>query len=384
MTITSDAKDKQDVEAASDRSLKKYHLISADSHVNEPAGLWVDRVATALRDRVPRVEHFELGDAWVIEGMDGPMPIGLNACAGQDPRLRQNWVRFDEIRPGGWDPAERLKEIEIAGVDAEVLFPTPRLAQSLYATKDVDLHLALVRAYNDWLDEYAAYDLQRFRGLPILPNCGVEHALAEIERIGDRPSIGGFLIGAYPGNTLAPQAEDDPVFATLEERGLSLNIHVALANTMPVQRNLLALPAAGRFTGATTHLIDLIFSGVFDRFPNLQMAIAEVDCGWLPYFKEQLDDGYYRYRFRFDLAKLPSEYIEQHVHFSWVTDTYGIDNRHQIGVDKMLWSSDYPHGSSNYPNAWSPTMASMAGVPLPERDLMLVENARRLYNFPQL
>jgi predicted TIM-barrel fold metal-dependent hydrolase len=123
---------------------------------------------------------------------------------------------------------------------------------------------------------------------------------------------------------------------------------------------------------------------VFDRFPNLQMAIAEVDCGWLPYFKEQLDDGYYRYRFRFDLAKLPSEYIEQHMHFSWVTDTYGIDNRHRIGVDKMLWSSDYPHGSSNYPNAWSPTMASMAGVPLPERDLMLVENARRLYNFPQL
>ena len=86
-----------------------HHLISADSHINEPADLWTSRVAAKWRDRVPRVERFDEGDAWVIEGMPGPMPIGLNACAGQDPRLRQNWVRFDEIRSGGWDPAVRVK-----------------------------------------------------------------------------------------------------------------------------------------------------------------------------------------------------------------------------------------------------------------------------------
>jgi predicted TIM-barrel fold metal-dependent hydrolase len=362
---------------------RKHHLISADSHINEAADLWTSRVAAKWRDRVPRVERFDEGDAWVIEGMPGPMPIGLNACAGQDPRLRQNWVRFDEIRSGGWDPAERVKEIEIAGVDAEVLYPTPRLAQCLYANTDPEMHLVLVQAYNDWLHEYASYDPHRFRALPILPNRGVEQALAEIARVGDRPTTGGFLIGAYPGSTLQPRAEDDPVFAALEEQRLTLNVHVSLTVSMPAMLNTLALPAAGRFTGATGHLIDLIFSGVFDRFPNLQLVFAEVDCGWLPYFKEQLDDGYYRYRFRFDLQKLPSEYVEQHVHFTWVTDTYGIDNRYRIGVDKMLWSSDYPHGNSNYPNAWSATQASMSGVPLPERELMLVGNAERLYRFGQ-
>ncbi|HEV8298337.1 MAG TPA: amidohydrolase family protein, partial [Acidimicrobiales bacterium] len=315
---------------------RKHHLISADSHINEAADLWTSRVAAKWRDRVPRVERFDEGDAWVIEGMPGPMPIGLNACAGQDPRLRQNWVRFDEIRSGGWDPAERVKEIEIAGVDAEVLYPTPRLAQCLYANTDPEMHLVLVQAYNDWLHEYASYDPHRFRALPILPNRGVEQALAEIARVGDRPTTGGFLIGAYPGSTLQPRAEDDPVFAALEEQRLTLNVHVSLTVSMPAMLNTLALPAAGRFTGATGHLIDLIFSGVFDRFPNLRLVFAEVDCGWLPYFKEQLDDGYYRYRFRFDLQKLPSEYVEQHVHFTWVTDTYGIDNRYRIGVDKML------------------------------------------------
>jgi uncharacterized protein len=367
--------------AARTGGARTYHLISADSHINEPGDLWTSRVPAKYRDRVPRVERFEQGDAWVIEGMPGPMPIGLNACAGQDPRLRQNWVRFDEIRSGGWDPAERVKEIEIAGVDAEVLYPTPRLAQTIYANTDADLHLTMVEAYNDWLDEYASYDLHRFRALPILPNRGVDQAVAEIERVGDRPTTGGFLIGSYPGGTLEPRTEDNPVFAALEDQQLTLNVHVSLANTMPMMLNTLALPAAGRFTGVTHHLIDLVFSGVFDNFPKLQLVFAEVDCGWLPYFKEQLDDGYYRYRFRFDLTKLPSEYVEQHVHFTWVTDTYGIDNRHRIGVDKMLWSSDYPHGNSNYPNAWSATQASMSGVPLPEKELMLVGNAQRLYRF---
>ena len=358
-----------------------YHLISADSHINEPADLWTSRVPAKWRDRVPRVERFEQGDAWVIEGMPGPMPIGLNACAGQDPRLRQNWVRFDEIRTGGWDPAARVKEIEVAGVDAEVLYPTPRISQSTYANADPEMHLVLVQAYNDWLHEYASYDLHRFRALPILPNRGVDQALAEIARVGGRPSTGGFVIGAYPGGTLQPRPEDDAVFAALVEQDLTLNVHVSLSNTLPSMLNTLALPAAGRFTGATGHLIDLIFSGVFDRFPDLNLVFAEVDCGWLPYFKEQLDDGYYRYRFRFDIEKLPSEYVEQHVHFTWVTDTYGIDNRHKIGVDKMLWSSDYPHGNSNYPNAWSATQASMSRVPLAEKHLMLVGNAQRLYGF---
>ena len=164
--------------------------------------------------------------------------------------------------------------------------------------------------------------------------------------------------GAYPGGTLQPQPEDDPVFAALEERGLSLNIHVSLDHTCPAQRNTLALPAAGRFTrrDRPPDRPDL-HAACSTASPTCRSSFAEVDCGWLPYFKEQLDDGFYRYRFRFDLTKLPSEYVEQHVHFTWVTDTYGIDNRHQIGVDKMLWSSDYPHGNSNYPNAWSPTQA---------------------------
>ncbi|HLY83551.1 MAG TPA: amidohydrolase family protein [Acidimicrobiales bacterium] len=361
-----------------------YHLISADSHVNEPPTLWVDRVPTALRDRVPRMEHFDEGDAWIVEGVNGPMPLGLNACAGQEPRLRQAWVHFEDIRAGGYNPAARVIEIDRAGIDAEVLYPTPRLAMAIYATTDPVLHIALVRAYNDWIAEYADYDLQRFRALPIVPNRGQEGALAEIDRVGDRPSTGGFLMGAYPGGTLEPQPDDDAVIARIAERGVPLNIHVSLSLNMPFIMSPTALPAgngAGRVTAASDQLTNLIFSGVFDRIPDLKVVFAEVDCGWVPYIKEQMDDGFQRYRFRFNLRHLPSEYIEQHAHFTYVSDTYGIDNRYRIGVDRILWSSDYPHGNSNYPDAWSPLQASLAGVPHAERALIMAGNAIRLYGF---
>src|ERR1035438_9422172 len=94
-------------EPAAAPARRTYHLVSADSHVNEPPDLWIDRVPARLRDRVPRMERFADGDGWVVEGVANPLPFGLSACAGQDPELRRVWVRFEDIPAGGWDPAAR-------------------------------------------------------------------------------------------------------------------------------------------------------------------------------------------------------------------------------------------------------------------------------------
>ena len=134
----------------------RYRLISADSHVNEPPDLWVTRVSSAMRDRAPRIERFDAGDAWVIEGVDDPINFGMNACAGLDPEAMEAWVRFEDIRPGGWDPAARVEEMDRDGVDAEMLYPTPRLAQAIVANPDPEYRAEMVRAYNDWLSEFVA------------------------------------------------------------------------------------------------------------------------------------------------------------------------------------------------------------------------------------
>ena len=176
--------------------MRQYRLISADSHFNEPPDLWVDRVPAALQDRAPRIERFDEGDAWVIEGVKDPINFGMNACAGLEPEDMKGWVRFDDIRRGGYDPAARLDEMDRDGVDAEVLYPTPRLSNAIIANRDVEYHRAMIRAYNDWISaSTSTYAPERFGGLAILPSRGVEGAVAEIERVLDRPGMRGVVIG---------------------------------------------------------------------------------------------------------------------------------------------------------------------------------------------
>jgi predicted TIM-barrel fold metal-dependent hydrolase len=360
----------------------QYRLISADSHVNEPPDLWRTRVPTSLRDRAPRIERFDEGDAWVIEGVRDPINFGMNACAGLAPEDMHAWVRFEDIRRGGYDPMVRLEEMDRDGVDAEVLYPTPRLAGAIVANTDAEYHLAMVRAYNDWLSEFVAAAPERFGGMAMLPNRGAEAAVAEIDRVLDRPGIRGVVMGCYPNGTLAIEPEDDKVWGALADRRVPVSVHVSLTASMP-RAHRAALPGYGRFFDAPNRMIEMIFAGVFDRFPRLQVVFAEVDCGWVPYVKEQIDNNYRRLEpvSRFGLQRLPSEYIRHHFHFAYITDTFGLRVRDEVGADRILWSSDYPHISADWPFSWRTIQASLSGVPTDEAGLILAGNAARLYHF---
>ena len=359
-----------------------YRLISADSHVNEPPDLWTKRVPQALRERAPRIERFDEGDAWIIEGVDDPINFGMNACAGLAPEEMRGWMRFEEIRRGGHDPSARIDEMLLDGVDAEVLYPTPRLFNAIVANPDPDYHVAMVRAYNDWLSEYVEYAPARFAGVAVIPNRGAEAAVEEILRVHERPGIRGFLMGCYPNGTLDPTAEDDAVWGLLQELGSSLNIHVALTQRMPSAHKA-KLPGWGRIFDVGDRMVQMIFDGIFERFPRLEVAIAEVDCGWLPYVKEQIDNNYHRLepRSRFGLAATPSETIAHNFHFGFITDLVGIGLRHEIGVERMLWSSDYPHISADWPHSWRTIDAAFSDVDPLEKELILAGNAKRLYGF---
>jgi uncharacterized protein len=368
---------------------RAYRLIDADTHVNEPPDLWKDRVPAKYRDRVPRMERFDQGDAWVGEGVSEPINFGFNASATLARADRQPWVRFEDIPAGGYDPAARLTELDEDLIDAAVFYPTPRLSHIVIANPDPDLHLAMVQAYNDWLIEYCAHDPARLGAMVLLPNRGVDQALAEIERVGQRTGVTGVLMGCYPHGDTDLVEEDDKVFHALADAGLPLHVHVGLVNEFPADvyapGRITAGRAAGdlRFMQAVPVLVQFLNSGVLDRVPELPIVFVEVDAGWVPYIKEQMDN---RWRRRATgptarLAKLPSQYIEERFSFTYITDQYALANRRRIGTDRLMWSSDFPHSGSDWPNSWRTIDATFAEVPRAERDAILAGNAQRLYKF---
>lgn len=368
-----------------------YRLVDSDAHINEPPDLWTSRVPAKFKDRAPRMEHFDQGDAWVLEGVKDPINFGGNAAAGLPRGLRQAWVRWEDIRTGGYDPKARLSEMDEDLVDAAVLYPTPRISQAVIANQTAEFHLALVQAYNDWLSEYVEHDPSRLGGIMLVPNRGVDDAVKEIERVLDRPGMKGALLGCYPHGDLNLSEDDDPVWRALAERDKPAHIHVALVNDFPKDIYAPGTISEGlvmgylRFRDVPNRMLQFVIGGVFDRVPNLQVVLAEVDAGWVPYVKEQVDNRVLRREPGAEMRpkRLPSSIIDEHFYYTYITDHFAIANRHAVGVDRLMWSSDFPHGGSDWPHSVGVIHADFAGVPATERDLILSGNAQRLYRFGQ-
>lgn len=365
----------------------EYRLVSADSHVNEPPDLWTSRVPAKFRDRAPRMERFEKGDGWVLEGSPEPIPFGRNACAGLGPFEGDPWIAWDDVRPGGWDPAARLCEQDVDCVDAEVMFPTPRLSFSMFANRDAEFHLALVRAYNDWLSEYCAHAPQRLAGMAITPNRGVEMCVEEVQRAAKLPGIKGFLMGLYPDGSLDMGDDCEPVWDAIEATGLPLTIHVTLTDTHPgAHKATMREGLSRRFIDAPGRIEDFIYGGVMHRHPTLQLVFVEVDAGWVPYIKEQADNRWLRdspkLREQRNMVRRPSSYFDR-IAFTYITDRFALRNRHAIGVRNLMWSSDYPHGGSDYPLSWRVIEGDFHDVPEDEKQLILAGNAVRIFKLRQ-
>jgi len=365
--------------------MANHRLISADSHINEPPDLWTSRVRAKFKSRAPRIDRLEKGDAWIMEGSPTPINFGNNANGGMPPEKRSPWMRWEEIRQGGYVPAVRLEEQAQDGVEAEVLYPTPRISHNVLANNaDREFHLDCIRAYNDWLSEYARHAPERLLGIALMPTTGVADAVAELERVSTLPGLRGVLLGRYPNGSLAPTAEDDPFWARAEERGLPLHVHVSLA-AVPTdddpERKKAGARGELRHLDASLRVYEVVHSGMFDRFPRLDFVFAEVDCGWIPYVKEQFDNRFHRRppADRVPIAHPPSHYFGRNIATTYVTDTFGIANRHAIGVDRMMWSSDYPHGGTDWPNSWKQIESDFAGVPAHEKQAILAGNAARIY-----
>jgi hypothetical protein len=134
---------------------RDYRLISADGHLMDPPDLWTANAPAKYQDQVPRMEHFDKGDAWVFPGRDAPSPFNWGACAGRAPDQQGLWCRLEDIHPGCYDAKARVEALDVDGIDAELLFPNG--LDWVVDSPDRDFHLTMTRIYNDHLAEVCAY-----------------------------------------------------------------------------------------------------------------------------------------------------------------------------------------------------------------------------------
>ena len=386
--------------------MKQYTAISADSHVNEPPDLFDKRLPARLRDRGPHcIELDNGGEAWVIEGVGEPMPLGLTAVnfRAQKRFDRSNYkqkfleyrdgvqrgVRFEDILPGSFDPVARLGEQDDDNVQAEVLYQSPTVWAGVKATQDVELRHACFRAYNDWIAEYTAVSPERLLGVGLIPNTGIDDAVAELRRCIEQLELRTVALESYPsGSATAPSPDDDRFWAVAHELDVPVSLHATFTfppNSVQLfskgDNRLHEEAAKGSFATVLEHLI---LDGVFDRFPGLRFVGAEVNCGWLPYFLEQFDASYRRYGAASGvrLELLPSEYFRRNSLVTFIVDQVGVDSRHQIGIDNLMWCSDFPHSISNWPIDVEVAAMQLTEVTPSERDRIMWRTCAELYRMP--
>ena len=374
--------------------------ISADGHLEVKPERWVHRVPARWRDRAPRsVPLPDGGDGLVIEGQ---------------PLLEQNFIDLRAGRAGAWSPEvtrvedaagtgsaeQRLQEQDTDGLAAEVLYPNMVAGPVLWRNITHDEpYKAMVRAYNDWLgEEYCSVDRDRLIGLGVLPWTNVQDCIDEMEHCA-KLGLKGVLLGALPSANNYPTEEDDRFWAAAVDMQMPVTCHVAFNNTGkranqptfrypnedPVVMAKVRRPLLEWITNfglrPAVSVTQMVMSGVFDRFPTLQMYFAETRLGWVPFWLEHADLWYDRHigwaqeMLGFEpLKRKPSEYVNDHVHFSVQYEHVAVELRHHVGVNHIMFATDFPHIECEYPNTMPLVEEIYSTVPSDEAYRILAGN----------
>jgi predicted TIM-barrel fold metal-dependent hydrolase len=369
-------------------------LISSDSHVSEPPDLWVERLDIKYRDRAPRLvlnPEGQEGAYFIYEGYP-PHNLAIGLGAGRTPEELAAFLKtgtYADARPGGWDPAQRLPDMELDGVEAEVLYTT--LGFRLFWLKDAGLQRACFHVYNDWLAAYCSYAPRRLKGLALISLYDPKAGAQELERCAKLGLKGAMIWCSPPADQPYSSEIYDPFWAAAQDLDMPVSLH-AITGMERIPWEYGAEKRAMRST-VTPHEIEksfsiLILSGVLERFPRLKIVSAENNCGWLPYYLQRMDRGFARFGpsgtvtpWPTKLTLKPSEYFRRQMYCTFIDDSFGVASRHWIGVDNIMWSSDYPHTASTWPHSRDIIARDFKDVSEVEKRKIVRENAAQLYGF---
>ncbi len=367
-----------------------YRVISSDNHIYEPPELWAERIAPKFRDRAPRMDRDDTGDFWHCDGTRVSTTAG-GAQAGLRFEAPEKLTRgdvFENVRLGGYIPEEHVKDMDLDGIDVSIVYPTVGLI--MFRVPDSELLTDVFRSYNDWLAEFCQPFPSRIKGVCMLNVDHVPTAVREMERCAGM-GLAGAMITVYPSESRPYNSPDyEPLWAAAQDLEMPLSLHIGTNRLGVDDRCTTVDPGTmsyqcNRDHWARASLAHLICTGVFERYPKLQVGSVEHELGWIPYFMERLDYYYTQtaiginsYRYKEDM--LPSDYFCRNVFVGFQEDLSGIRDRHIIGVDALQWGSDYPHVESTFPKSREILEEILMGCTEEEKVKIAGGNAARVYH----
>ena len=367
-----------------------FRVLDSDIHVMEPGDLYLKHMDAKWGDRIPRaqgprpvtgVHTFTTADGSLVR-----TPLQKGAQNTDVYRGRSNasvQPRYAEAFEMEYDAESMLKAMDIEGVDVAVIFRTfPLIADE---SQEPEYAFAIARAWNDWATDFSSADPDRLKVAAQIPLHDVTLAANEARRaVTELGHVGLCLLPEPIHGRVIHAPHFDPLWATAQEMDAPICVHpTIIPNQTSVGNRYIDAGPAFLINAMTQPLEDLLAvvsfcgGGILERFPRLRVAFLEGNCGWLPWLLARLDGQ--AQRSRSSGPMLPSEYFLGQCFISIDADeTLGKDVIQHLGDGNLVFSTDWPHGDTEYPHA-TETLLAQEGLAEASKRKILWDNTARLY-----
>ncbi|MCU1363864.1 MAG: amidohydrolase 2 [Acidimicrobiaceae bacterium] len=368
-------------------------LVSVDDHICEPANMFDAHVPDKYKPLAPRVVTQSDGNqVWFYGDLRG-RSLGLNAVAGKPRELYNiDVMRYDEMRPGCYDPKARIRDMDAGGQLAGLNFPnwTGFSGQVLNQGPDQAINLIMIQAYNDWhIDEWCATAPERFIPCGIVPLFDAALAAKEVRRLAEK-GCHAVVFSENPAALNMPSIHSgywDELYAACCETETVLCCHLGSSSQklLPPSDSPTSVSMEYGFITPIFTLIDFIWAEFWTRFPKLRVALSEGGIGWIPYFLQRaefIQDRHSGWLGReFAEGDGPRQVFERHLLTCFIHDPVGCRMLGDLNIDHVSWESDYPHGDTFWPRAPEALLASLEGQTDDVINKISYQNALRNYSF---
>ena len=370
-------------------------IISADTHIVEPPDIYAARIDPKLRDEAPvmrkaKTEDGRDYDGWFYNG-EQVATVGVAVQTGrrfEDPSTI-DWVSpWEEVPRAAYDPHEMVKALAEDGIWGALLQPSIGLVW--WRLPDSELLTGLCRAYNDWMADFVKPYPGRLKGFACLNLDDIDEAIAELDRCAKMGLAGAMIPVNPPPEETYMDERYERLWAAAQDARMPLNLHLGTGRAGPGGPiSVTANTAMGRATNdywVRVSLAAIIFAGVFDRYPQLCVGSVEHEVAWIPHWINQMDFAYRERRmytggWTSKSGLLPSEFWKRNMFATFIDDFVGVKMRDYIGVDNIMWGTDYPHAESSWPKSLELFGKMFEGASEEDKRKASFENASRTFGF---